>query len=123
MRVAALISFALLALSAPAAHAGVRVVPPFDPAEYADRAAVGLLVPGAGPTVTREGALAALLRGRVEHDLLGGVPAGEPLLELDAPGGPEILVSLPPAGRSENDRRYPIALLGTQGLLTQLGER
>jgi hypothetical protein len=119
MRIAAVIPFALLALLAAApAHAGVRVVPPFDPAEYADRAAVGLLVPGAGPTVTREGALAALLRGRVEHDLLGGVPAGEPLLELDAPGGPEILVSLPPPGRSENDRRYPIALLGAEGLLT-----
>ena len=119
MRIAAVIPFALLALLAAAhTHAGVRVVPPFDPAEYADRAAVGLLVPGAGPTVTRESALAALLRGRVEHDLLGGVPAGEPLLELDTPGGPEILVSLPPAGRSDNDRRYPIALLGAQGLLT-----
>ena len=118
MRIAAAIPFALLALLAAPAHAGVRVVPPFDPAEYADRAAVGLLVPGAGPTVTREGALAALLRGRVEHDLLGGVPGGEPLLELDDPGGPEILVSLPPAGRSDNDRRYPIALLGAQGLLT-----
>ena len=112
----ALLALALV-LAAPA-HAGVRVVPPFDPAEYADRAAVGLLVPGAGPEVTREGALAALLRGEVEHDLLGGVPAGEPLLELGAPGGPEILVSLPPEGRSENDRRYPIALLGAQGLLT-----
>ena len=50
MRVA-LVVLALLA-AAPA-QAGVRVVAPFDPAEYADRAAVGLLVPGAGPTVTR----------------------------------------------------------------------
>src|SRR5688500_9996558 len=58
------------------AGAEVRVVPPFDPASYADRAAVGLLVPGAGPEVTREGALAALLRGKVEHDLLGGEPGG-----------------------------------------------
>ena len=109
---------ALMLVVAAPAQAGVRVVPPFDPAEYADRAAVGLLVPGAGPEVTREGALAALLRGEVEHDLLGGVPAGEPLLELEARSGPEILVSLPPPGRSENDRRYPIALLGAQGLLT-----
>ena len=44
--------------------------------------------------------------------------SGEPLLELGAAAGPEILVSLPPPGRSENDRRYPIALLGARGLLT-----
>ena len=113
--------FALLVLAlfaAAPAQAGVRVVPPFDPADYADRAAVGLLVPGAGPTVTRESALAALVRGRLEHSLLGGVPEGKPLLELGAPGGPEILVSLPPPGRSDNDTRYPIALLGARGLLT-----
>ena len=112
----ALVVLALLA-AAPA-QAGVRVVPPFDPAEYADRAAVGLLVPGAGPTVTREAALAALLRGKLEHGLLGGVADGEPLIELGAADGPEILVSLPPPGRSENDTRYPIALLGERGLLT-----
>ncbi|MBA2333010.1 MAG: hypothetical protein H0V94_09500, partial [Actinobacteria bacterium] len=76
------------------------------------------LVPGAGPEVTREGALAALLRGRLKHDLLGGVPTGPALLELDRPGGPVVLISLPPAGRSTNDRRYPIALLGSTGLLT-----
>ena len=105
-------------LAAAPARAEVRVVPPFDPADYADRAAVGLLVPGAGPQVTREGALAALLRGKVEHDLLGGEPGGAPLIELGKPDGPVVLVSLPPPGRSENDRRYPIALLGATGLLT-----
>jgi mono/diheme cytochrome c family protein len=106
-----------LAVTAPA-EAGVRVVAPFDPADYADRAAIGLLVPGAGPMVTRESALAALVRGKLEHDLLGGIPPGEPLIELGAATGPEILVSLPPRGRTENDRRYPIALLGARGLLT-----
>ena len=115
MRVA-LVVLALLA-AAPA-QAGVRVVAPFDPADYADRAAVGLLVPGAGPTVTREAALAALLRGKLEHGLLGGIAAGENRIELGAPGEPEILVSLPPPGRSDNDVRYPIALLGERGLLT-----
>jgi mono/diheme cytochrome c family protein len=115
MRVA-LVVLALLA-AAPA-QAGVRVVPPFDPSDYADRAAVGLVVPGAGPTVTREAALAALLRGKLEHGLLGGIAAGENRIELGAPGGPEILVSLPPPGRSDNDVRYPIALLGERGLLT-----
>jgi hypothetical protein len=98
--------------------ARVRIVPPFELEQFEGRAALGLLVPGAGPTVTREGALAALLRGRVEHDLLGGVPTGEPLIELDSPEPPEILVSLPPPGRSENDTRYPIAVLGWNGLLT-----
>jgi mono/diheme cytochrome c family protein len=106
-----------LTLAQPAA-AGVRVVPPFELEEYEDEAAIGLLVPGAGPTVTRDAALASLLRGKVEHDLLGGVPAGEPLIELDEPGEPEILVALPPPGRSTNDVRYPIAVLGWNGLLT-----
>ena len=93
-------------------------MPPFDPADYADRAAVGLLVPGAGPTITLEAALAALLRGELEHGLLGGIAEGEDRIRLGAPGEPEILVSLPPPGTSENDERYPIALLGARGLLT-----
>ena len=75
-------------------------------------------MPGAGPTVTREAALAALLRGKLEHGLLGGIAPGENRIELGAPGEPEILVSLPPPGRSDNDVRYPIALLGERGLLT-----
>jgi mono/diheme cytochrome c family protein len=109
---------ALTLLAAAPAQAGVRVVPPFDPAEYADRAAIGLLVPGAGPTVTRESALAALLQGELEHDLLGGTASGENRIELGAADGPEILVALPPPGRTGNDVRYPIALLGERGLLT-----
>ena len=106
-----------LVVTAPA-EAGVRVVAPFDPADYSGRAAIGLLVPGAGATVTREAAMAALVRGKLEHDLLGGIAPGEPRLELGAATGPDILVSLPPPGRSENDTRYPIALLGARGLLT-----
>ena len=115
MRVA--LAVLVLLVAAPA-QAGVRVVPPFDPAEYAGRAAVGLLVPGAGPTVTRESALAALLRGKLEHDFLGGIATGENRIELGATGAPDVLVSLPPPGRSDNDLRYPIALLGERGLLT-----
>lgn len=113
----------IVLLAAAPAHAGVRLVDPFDPADYADRAAVGLLVPGAGPTVTREAALAALLRGKLEHGLLGGIAPGDELIELDAGGGPQILVSLPPPGRSDNDRRYPIAVLGRSGLLTSESTR
>jgi mono/diheme cytochrome c family protein len=114
----ALAAAVLLLLAAAPAQAGVQVVEPFDPADYADRAAVGLLVPGAGPTVTRESALSALVRGKLEHGLLGGIASGKPLLQLGAAGGPTILVSLPPPGRSENETRYPIALLGERGLLT-----
>ena len=113
----------IVLLAAAPAHAGVRLVDPFDPADYADRAAVGLLVPGAGPTVTREAALAALLRGKLEHGLLGGIAPGDELIEIGAGGGPEILVSLPPPGRSDNDRRYPIAVLGRSGLLTSESTR
>jgi hypothetical protein len=115
------IAFALLALALVAsgpARAGVEIVPPFEPVEYADGAAVGLVVPGAGPSVSREGAVAALEQGRLEHDLLGGVPNGEPKLELGQAGGVEIRIALPPPGSSENDRRYPVAILGYRGLLT-----
>lgn len=108
----------LVLLAAAPAQAGVRVVPPFDPAKYVDRAAVGLLVPGAGSTVTRESALAALLRGKLEHDLLGGIATGRNRIELGASGGPVVLLALPPPGRSDNHVRYPIVLLGERGLLT-----
>ncbi len=120
-RLVAIVALGLVLV--PPAAAGVRVVPPFELEQYEGEAALGLLVPGAGPTVTREGALAALLRGRVEHDLLGGVPGGKPLLRLGEAGEPEILVSLPPPGRSENDVRYPIAVLGWDGLLTSSSTR
>ena len=105
---------------AQAQYARVLVVPPFSLEEYADRGAVGLLVPGAGPEITREDALAALVRGRVQHSLLDGEPAGEPLIEL---GGSArratIYVSLPARGEHANDRRYPIAVVGAgyRGLL------
>ena len=119
MRLApALVPLALALVAIAPARAGVEIVPPFDPAEYADRAAVGLVVPGAGPSVSREGALAALEQGRLEHDLLGGIPKGERKLELGRAGGVEIRISLPPPGTSENDRRYPVAILGYRGLLT-----
>ncbi|MEO5576232.1 MAG: c-type cytochrome [Gaiellaceae bacterium] len=116
MRVALVL---LVLLAAAPAHAGVRVVPPFDPADLAPGASVAYLVPGAGSTVTRESALAALLRGKLEHGLLGGIAPGEDLIELDGPPRrPEILVSLPPPGRSDNDTLYAIAIVGQRGLLT-----
>ena len=111
-----------LALAAPAA-AAVRVVEPFPLDRYADKGAIGLAVPGAGPTVTRESALDTLLTGKVESSLLGGARGGTPLIELGAGVPPDTLVVLPPPGRSENDR-YPIAVTpGPRGVLTSSSTR
>lgn len=104
-----------LAAAAPASAGRVAVVvqSPFPLARYAAEGAVGLLVPGSGPTVTRAGALAALLRGRVESSLVGGVAGGKPEIRLaHAPGPVTIHVALPPPGRSHNVHRYPIAIVG-----------
>ena len=73
----------------------------------------GLLVPGAGAKVSRAGALAALERGKVRNSLLGGVPAGKPLIRVSAtPGETTVYVTLPPPGTHPNDRRYPVAIVG-----------
>ncbi|HKY23594.1 MAG TPA: c-type cytochrome [Gaiella sp.] len=106
-----------LAVAAPAAGA-VRVVEPFPLDRYAGTGPIGLAVPGAGPTVTRESALNTLLTGEVESSLLGGAPSGVPLIELDRGEPPDTLVVLPPDGRTENTR-YPIAVApGPRGVLT-----
>jgi mono/diheme cytochrome c family protein len=105
---------------ATSAHGAVRVVAPFPPERYADEGAIGLVVPGAGATVTRASALNALLTGRVRSSYLGGTQPGPPLLRLDVGPPPDTLLALPPPGRTENDRRYPIAVVGggASGLLT-----
>src|SRR4051812_25035170 len=95
----ALAVFLLLLLAgAPAAYAAVRVVPPFDPDTLAPRGAVGLAVPGAGPTVTRSSALNTLLTGKVRSSLNGGTPTGKPRISLGVGGFPDTLVVLPPPG-------------------------
>lgn len=113
---------AALALSAPAA-AAVRVVGPFPLDRYAGSGAIGLAVPGAGPTVTRESALNTLLTGKVVSSLLGGAPSGAPLIRLGDGPPPDTLVVLPPSGESENTR-YPIAATpGPRGVLTSSSTR
>lgn len=111
----------LLAAAAPSAagaaparpRVAVIVVPRLDPAVFARRGAVGLLVPGAGAWVSREGALAALARGRVQSALLGGRPEGKVLIRVGGPPGDvTFYVTLPPPGRSHNVRRYEIAVVG-----------
>ncbi|WP_411277680.1 hypothetical protein, partial [Gaiella sp.] len=97
----------------------VIVVPRFDPHVYADRGAVGLLVPGAGSTVSRERALASLVSGRVVSSLVD--LDRKPSLELaTAPAETTIYVALPPPGPSKNVVRYPVAIVGPayNGLLT-----
>lgn len=79
--------------------------------------AVGLLVAGAGAHVSRESALASLVRGRTRNSVLGGNPEGPPLIALAATpatgtGAITIYVELPPPGRRPNARRYPIAVVG-----------
>jgi len=77
-------------------------------------AAVGLYVPGAGGTISREGAVASLRRGKVENALLGGKPGGKVLVDLAfgrGPGqGPAVYVELPPPGKHSNTRRYLVAV-------------
>ena len=84
----------------------------------AKHGAVGLLVPGAGPTTNRRQALAQLVRGAQVNARLGGVPGGAPVLSTHlATGTPSasrlIVIEMPPRGAPvANDRRYPIVVLG-----------
>jgi hypothetical protein len=79
--------------------------------------AAGLVVPDAGPRTSEERARASLVCGEVVNFLRGRAPSCErPLLRIvpDAP----LRLELPRGGEQPNDRRYPIVLLGEQGLLT-----
>jgi hypothetical protein len=82
-----------------------------------DRGAVGLLVPGAGPETSSELARAALERGEVRNSLRGGLPEGEAVIAprtgpLGSVAPPAIYLGLPEGGRQDNDRRYPVVVVG-----------
>jgi hypothetical protein len=116
----------VLAAPAGAAETAVVVVDDLDRASYAERGAVGLMVPGAGSKVSGRGARAALVRGEVESALTGGVPEGDPLLSLSRrPAEVTFYVTLPPPGTQPNDRRYPVAVVGNgyHGLLESTSTR
>jgi hypothetical protein len=115
----------LVAVLAPGAAAAAQatrvvVVPGLELADLApleDRAALGLLAPGSGPTVSGASALAALERGRVRNSLRGGLPAGPALITAERSrsvprAGPVIVLGLPEGGEQQNTRRYPIAVIG-----------
>jgi hypothetical protein len=85
-------------------------------------AAHGLLVVGAGPTVSRRGSLASLVRGEIGLSIVsGGLPSGKPLISLvHEPAETTFYVVLPAPGTHHNVRRYPIAVVGPRyrGILT-----
>jgi hypothetical protein len=127
----ALAFLAFMAGSAQATTFQVVVVPGVtldDLEEFADRGAVGLLNPGAGPETSRALAMRALVTGEVRNSLreeegLGGGPALVFQVEeapLGSVEGNVIYVGLPEGGRQPNDRRYPILVVGPgfEGLLT-----
>jgi hypothetical protein len=115
-----------------AAPAGARTVPGSPPfrilimdhvstsqfAQLAKRGAVGLLVPGVGPSTNRRQALAELERGTEVNARMGGVPAGRRLVGANqvtgTPTGRDVIVlALPPRGApASNDHRYRIAVIG-----------
>ena len=124
-----LVVFLGLAAAVPAGARTVPGSPPFrvvivahlSPAQLrhmSEHGAVGLLVPGAGPTTNRRQALAQLVRGAQMNAHLGGVPSGPRLISTalvtGTPTGMRtIVVAMPPSGPpGPNDRRYPVVVLG-----------
>jgi hypothetical protein len=74
----------------------------FEPSQLAGRGAVGLLVPGRGPTVTQRELLALLDLGRLPHAACAE----------RRPCPVEIFVELPPRRETHNVTRYSIAIVG-----------
>jgi hypothetical protein len=115
-----------------AAQLRVVVVPGLEVSDLealAQKGAVGLLVPDAGPETSAAHSLASLERGKVRNSLLGGEAGGDRLVEAQfSQGVPDdrmIVVGLPQGGKQRNDRRYPIAVIGPgyRGLLTSSSTR
>jgi hypothetical protein len=93
------------------------------PQLVAEGAAVGVMVPNAGPRTSQAAAFAGMVRGILYNTRLP-MPRESVLIRVrhtrEIPSrGPAIVVGLPPATSAPNDRRYPIAVLGGgyEGLL------
>jgi hypothetical protein len=117
----AVVLTAAFAGAAPArAEVRVVVVPSLDlPAVVAQGGAIGLLVPAWGDTVSRRSALQALVSGRLSnpHRPRPGpavIDVAEAASASAGDGGEPIVIEvvLPGPGSRQNDRRYPIAILG-----------
>ena len=101
----------------------IYVMPPNGTFGTGGMGAAGLYVPGAGGTVSRAVAIAALRRGAVPSDL--GRPHGKILVDLAfgvpaQPLQPAVYVSLPPPGEHPNTKRYHVLIVGVgyRGILT-----
>ena len=84
--------------------------------QLASEGAVGLLVPNAGPDTSQWDAFAGMVRGVLYNTRLPR-PKDSVLIHVqqsaDIPStGPVIVVGLPQGGRTANDRRFPIAVIG-----------
>jgi hypothetical protein len=85
--------------------------------QLAQRGAIGLLVPSAGPRTSAALAYAGIVRGVLHNSRLGARPDAPVLIRTAAadavPAGTRaIVLGLPPNRSVANDVRYPIALLG-----------
>ena len=101
----------------------IYVMPPNGTFVTGEMGAAGLYVPGAGGTVSRAVAIAALRRGAVPSDL--GRAHGKILVDLAfgvpvQPLHPAVYVSLPPPGEHSNTKRYDVLIVGAgyRGILT-----
>ncbi|WP_181813315.1 hypothetical protein [Gaiella occulta] len=102
----------LLAPAARSSRVAVVVVPPAAVSSHAAGGAVGLLVPAAGATVTRAGAVRSLVTGRSFSSFAGDTGEAPRIRLSSAPSEVTIYVSLPPPGRHHNVVRYPLAIVG-----------
>jgi hypothetical protein len=84
--------------------------------QLATEGAVGLLVPNAGPRTSQGDAFAGMVRGILYNTRLPR-PTDSVLIHVQRStgipsAGPVIVVGLPQGGRTANDRRFPIAVIG-----------
>jgi hypothetical protein len=90
--------------------------------------AFGLYVPGAGATVTRADAIAAIERGRTENSLLGGHPSGRRKITVTTrqPASvPQINVAVPRRAGKSGNHPYLIVIAGKgyRGILSSSSTR
>jgi hypothetical protein len=111
LRTAATIALAALATapSAAAAEPCVFARPGYalQHADLGGGAALGLVVPDAGPTTSERRARTWLARGVVENSLRGDPSASAARIGIACPAR-RIVVGVPRGGRQRNDRRYAI---------------
>jgi hypothetical protein len=98
----------------------VLATPGFDLAaadEVAGPAAIGLVVPDAGPSTSEARARSSLARGEVSNSLRGDAPSGPALIRTDCMLRGTV-VGIPLGGEQANDRRYAVVVPGRRGLLS-----